>query len=246
MARSVGTKHEDLMRLLNAVDDASGEIGEITAGAAGNARHEKADRAAKPARDLRRRYQKATAEALEVVLSMSRGFREAGANSGPVMSRYEKWAAQMTKHDHASYIVRIFVLLAAAELEHFMRELARWWLTPAQVKRAQLAPGPITNLSKDPIAARTLLIDAACSNSRPPEEWPDRVRVVFGLQMPPELATSFVALIRWRHEFSHRNNEPLNVDWMEGPDFMEVVLTWWLSSIALSDMLVARRRGRAV
>lgn len=255
MARHRRTRNATLLRgLLTLEEDLYGPVELALLGADGQANDDRAWSAAKRQRELLERFQKACASCFGVAGDLAKGFaartteertRERVAASAG--GRYTEWMHVSSGNEAMTWSFRIFILVVCGELEHFLKGLARWHLNNAQLTRIladKRCPKHVLKAKRraDAIAHIVKLVQPSAGA---PSSWPQKLSLVFDVKIPPAVAAALRILVQWRHEYSHRNNPPTEIDWVSGEiDAIESMLTWWFATIALSNHLVAStRRG---
>lgn len=230
-----------LLHLLTQLDEIGADVEHYIVSDQANRDHDAVPSLAKRPRQLVREFQHALSVALEMLRDASRGYGSRTKNNldprMPYLARPE-----VDGHEAMSFVLRVFVLTACAELERFLRELARWHLTPLQLGRIRKDSRRPPNLARLDSKARAQLLELVRPTSGRPTAWPNRLKLVFGVPIPRHLASPLGILIRWRHEFSHRNRPPLKVDWSGNPDAIEAMITWYVASVAFSEYLGCRTR----
>jgi hypothetical protein len=267
MGRHVITRHATLMRLLDRIEELYAEVEDAAVGVQGEANYRAAQRSSRRPRELWKRFHRAQGEAFAVVSHIATGYGHRKASNQEKPRRRAPWEVQLTKEDVATHGLRIFVLEVVAELEHFVCSFARWWLNSAQLARLRADQRLSIQPSLSALSAtdaREQLVDLvkptsdgtlrrkakskrAAGKARPrglARTWAAKLEVVFNVRIPSAIKVALQALIKWRHEYSHRSNPPRRIDWSNGPDFVEPMITWFLSLIALSNLLVAQSRNR--
>lgn len=207
-------------------------------GDAADQRHQRRDQAPQAVRDLLEEFDRANMHAMHVLSFTATGIKRARetpdykSSFGPVP----------TINEGATIGLRIFVLHACAELERFLRALATLRVDPAELARIrkdeQQSPAfPSLDKSDHKIAIEQL-IDAMQPSYGAPGVFFQKVDRVFGVNIAPPVSQVLEALIRWRHEFSHRNNPMPEIDWLDNtngdPDF-EVLIHWLVALRLLGE-----------
>jgi hypothetical protein len=238
-----------LEKLSPAVEDA-------LLGPGGSAIHDRANAATGRQRVLLTRIQRATVTCFGLAQDLAKGFAaRAARTAAPVnvkprkrttdlSEHFSEWMRVDSGHEAMTWTLRMFVLIVCAELEHFLRDLAKWHLSDAQLARIRGDRACPNNLPKARAKARAALVTLVRPSSGKPSDWPRRLRLVFGTRIPRPITDALRILIRWRHEYSHRNNPPHEIDWSGEADAIEAMITWWLTTIAFSEHLVAETRRR--
>jgi len=231
------------MRLLSELEDDFAELEALVVGPDAEKREQKAGRAPQRPRQLLERLERSIGQAHEVCAMFSRGFTAERSAKTDAGDAYSRWHPEMTKHDAATFTIRVYVVLLAAELEHFVRGLAMWRLTPLELARVRASPPANFPKKSADAVARRWLADHVKPSGRA-NTWASRMDLVFGVRLPTALRRAFRALIEWRHEFVHRNNPPTFIDWSEKPDLAEVMICWMFAAFGLGTMLVAQTTKR--
>jgi hypothetical protein len=143
----------------------------------------------------------------------------------------------------ASLALRIFTVFAVGELEWFVREFARWWLTRAEIAKFRASPTCARmpkRLAHDDAIAREQIIDwlKPTASSRY-LAWGVRLRRVFRCRIDESVTEAFKTLIMWRNEFAHLGRRRHRIRWMasNGPDIAEAMVCWIMASMVLSVRL---------
>jgi hypothetical protein len=225
------------------LDQIGEDVGQFIGSAEASLSHDSLDDLAKRPKELIQQFQKAVTASLGVAKMAAAGFAgQSESEPPPEHDKFQRWMLEISPHELMTLLLRTFVIVACAELERFLREMARWHLTDKEIQRVRADRDRPPNLAHSNAKAKAQLIDLVCPTVGRPSVWPRRLRLVFGFRFPKPLVTSLRILVQWRHEFSHRNCAPLAVDWSGDPDAIESIITWWLACIASSDMVVARTR----
>lgn len=187
------TFHDDapsqavLLEALARLEAAYDEIEPIALNAAGEARHEENRRLA-PERlqTLLARLDRGLAQAHDLGIVLAEGFARV-RQSPETGSDFTRWRPTMTRHEIATYTLRVFVLVVVGELEHFLREVALWWLTPERVSSIANGSSPPKVLKNKPPETQVAELSEFVKPSGNPNTWPKRMHDVFGLEVPAPL-----------------------------------------------------------